>query len=427
MLGLRKLSFLGTCLFLSTTICSTDPNAAFLRHIIKNAPLVFAGKESAIKLVHEAQKYGNADLLRALAGHANEETICEQLIRSIYNKNVVIKEVVVPETLIDEQGLLTEEGAEFLLVSASRDKKISESELPDFSSLSFDKSTIQKVGRVLQVFVITSENPDDDSFVFKSLQNRPWVGAESHRLIKASNFEPFQPIIYPNKVANMPQLIFPFSYLSYRHQDERHEMGLMHKAPGQSLTSVMKRLTDKPDNANVRRLVSQSYFDVGVAMASFYEAFKAPNSNYSEGLKSIIIDDLHVGNVFYDFVTRQVIIIDNERLANSIGRITDISRDLGYLLIQSVDMVKWVKTTPNFPFKDWFELSITNFVKGFLSIYPKEKKQDIYEILEHGLMTYKDSLTDTIWWEDPKTHQYLAPIFDSLRVWVNAETNICAK
>lgn len=170
----------------------------------------------------------------------------------------------------------------------------------------------------------------------------------------------------------------------------------MPKAPGIPFEKFMKALKVTPNNQALQNRIKQAYRSLGASMARFYKKYKKANTGIPGQTR--LHGDLHQGNIFYVPINKQVVLIDNERLANTLikGR-SVIDKDLAILFIKSLFVVKWTTNgnfLKNFPFTKWFNLILPSFIEGFLSIYPKSMWKDIFKQLRHGISTYEEKKDD---------------------------------
>lgn len=278
--------------------------------------------------------------------------------------------------LIDHNGHLTEESVKHFLVSALEQKQLpafSDTECLNVKNIMNDKGAFTD-----QLFVIESScdgcfslECETQQFILKGVVQ----ANEINKLNTASTYAPLLPVIYPNRQANLPQLNFPFYFLSYEYGGKRHRLSLMYKAPGQSILTYLRQFLRDPGNRHIHDTIVQCYIDVGRAMANFYKKYTAHARSKSLP-HGIIHGDFHVGNIFYDQKTRQVTLIDNASMAHSIREPGDCRNDIAVLLVGLLHLL------PEHVRGKWRDITIPNFCTGFLSTYPPAEQSGISKELQ---------------------------------------------
>ncbi len=256
-----------------------------------------------------------------------------------------------------------------------------------------------------QLFLVTSPRM---SFIVKGMKKRK---EEIAGLVRATNIQGLSRYFYPNRNYQYPQFLFPVSYVSYTDKrNQRHYLSIMPQAPGISLASLVKQFADQPGDRRTIKLIAQSYFDTGAALARFYQDTQG----------SITQGDLHAGNIFYKPENRQVTFIDNE-CTKSMRNNAAACNDLAFLLLKSLFAVKWI--TPDVLKKlrltEWYSLYMPNFIAGYLSVFPLQQRREIYQWLENCIMSYRDPENNMNWYTDKGIlgfdhKKYMGPIFESL-------------
>lgn len=230
-----------------------------------------------------------------------------------------------------------------------------------------------------QLFLVINEK--GKKYILKEIKPSMKPGEEIKRLDRAFFSLRLEPYIFPQDKDKL-SLSLPRAYLSYIDSSkQKHTLVLMPKAKGDSLQSVMEKFKENP-NATID-LACQAYYDLGRALAKFYQTYGPLD-------KTIVHGDLHAGNIFYDPKTGLTTLIDNERIAYSLEGRKDISKDLGHLAILSPCIVEYGK--PEFlkkiDLKRWYNIILPSFIIGFIRAYPKEKRAEIFKKVKDSILKW---------------------------------------
>lgn len=247
-----------------------------------------------------------------------------------------VKSVSIKGLELDKQGNFTPDSLRHFLAQAYKENKLPQLDFQNADCLKV-KAMVEEQAEApwgtAQLFAIHSSCGSKGSFILKEMKDPT---GEIEGLVRAANYPLLKPLIYPNKVAHYPQLIFPMAYLSYDYKGKKRQLSLMPLAPGKPLMSFMKAFALNPTHGNSIRALCYSFFDTGAAMARFYKKYMTPDSKPGLLPKSIPHGDLHAGNVFYAGQNREVVLIDNERIGKSIEKRVDICEDIAFLLMKSL-------------------------------------------------------------------------------------------
>jgi len=263
-----------------------------------------------------------------------------------------------------------------------------------------------------QLFLVQSP---EKSFIVKGMKEWQKKIAD---LVHGTQVPGIKPYLYPHLQNNKyPQFLFPINYLSYDDPNgHKQYVSLMPKASGYSLASLMKAFAQHPGDKRVIKQVVQAYFDTGAVMACFY---RATNGTITHG-------DFHHGNIFYKPETRQVTLIDNERVATSSVQANNISQDSAFLLMKSLYVAQWTQPdlvkslVGNSRIHEWYALYLPSFIAGYISVLPQHERHACYDWLVHALTHYVSSETGKCWYTDESTlgfshKKYMEPLFNQLK------------
>lgn len=327
--------------------------------------------------------------------------------------NHVTLNVEVP--ILDHHGHLTEESAKILLVQAYQDGKISNLAFQDIHCLTVtDIKQAHQGNFTEQLFLVESTcgNPGDGSFILKGIGEADEIEA----LVKGSHHKDFAPLIYPNIQEGYPQMVFPVAYFSYKDQRGKiRALSLMNVASGQKVLALMETFAhtaSAQERESMHRTVSEAYFQLGAQMARFYRRYARSGANLIP--MGIRHGDLHLGNVFYDANTKQITLIDNNRIAKTIGRPESVWRDFVPLLANRNPQVAMEPEVRD----EWFALSAPSFMVGFLSAYPASDRVKIFEEIEKSISIYEHNEDKKIRYQKGVVYQALQAIGKSVRTYL---------
>lgn len=328
--------------------------------------------------------------------------------------NHITLEIEVP--ILDQHGCLTEESARILLAQAYQDGKITNPAFQDIQYLTVtDIKQAHQGNFTEQLFLIESMcgHPGDGSFILKGIGEADEIAA----LVKGSHHKDFEPIIYPNAQEGYPQMVFPLAYFSYKDQRGKiRSLSLMNVASGQKVLALMERFAhalNAQERESMHRTISEAYFQLGSQMARFYRRYARSGANLIP--MGIRHGDLHLGNVFYDVNTKQITLIDNNRIAKTIGRPESVWRDFVPLLANRKLQVAMEVAVSD----EWFALSAPSFMVGFLSAYPASDRVKIFEEIEKSISIYERNEDKKIRYQKGVVHQALLAIGKSVRTYLH--------
>ncbi len=413
--------------------------------IVKNASAVFGGTKSARTVVRECLQSRKCDQSSGLMRNVNlaSEQSCEAFVHHIFNNTVVVKQVRLSKELLNDDGKLKPDVTKRLLVQAYNEGKLDNRAFSADYCLQVRDMLANKGGawNTLQLFMIESQcagQRKNEIFFLKEMKTPTGLDGEVYKLVKSTRFPELEPITYPNIREKYPSLIFPIAYLSYKDQKGKsHELSLMQGAHGKVVSDLIKDFANNPTDGKLIKRISFAYFDIGVAMAHFYKRYAAQQHKAGHLPQGIIHGDLHAGNIFYDHDKRQIFIIDNESIARSLDEPKEICKDIAFLLMKSIFVAKWVGWLPNLKgeelnewYQEWFGLSVTNFIVGFLSTYPKNEVKGILRGLEHCIKTYATDDLGTFYTNNTtlgvSPDSYITPILERLNAWFDKGRFIAA-
>jgi len=289
-------------------------------------------------------------------------------------------EVSIDEELLDENGHF-KDGQSLInfLIQAIEDGK-----LPEYFKSIIDAIELvqeHKIARfwTVQLFEVWDENKN--SHIFKEISQEVQPKDQIERLQYSAKEPRLQKFVYPNK-KNRLQFIFPSSYLRFMARGKEHIAVILPKAKGKSLQDIM-RIFETNTSPEVIKYLCKAYFDLGFAMAKFYNKQGTLNNTITHG-------DLHSGNIFYDPEFRLITLIDNDRVNVYIQKSRDISRDLATLFAISPYIINltFEGFIERIDLEHWYAIAVTSFMFGFLSTYEESERRNIFIKLKDLLLKW---------------------------------------
>lgn len=382
--------------------------------LLKKAKEVVAGKQDAQKLIMDCIATGmcNPTTLTSLGLQKDNY---KDFINSVYERVKVIKKIDVKKILLDDSGFLRENSVADFLEQAYNEGKLPIPAFKDKTCLKIKELSEEKKQAkwaTNQLFLISSKCPGstESNFILKGIVGDPID--EIYRLTVAAKAKALAPLVYPSKSKEYPQFIFPLAYLSYDYKNENRSLALLPVAPGIQLSSFLQEFKKNPTDRSLIKNITQAYFDLGASLAHFYNAFK------NEGLV-LVHRDLHGGNIFWDPTDHRITLIDNERLSNATNAFEDICTEVSYVLMRTLFLMHDAdpQFLTGFKTKEWYELHVPNFIAGFVSAYPKDKRATVYDSLVSCLKNFnaKESEYTNKGVLNGNSHQdFMEPIFNKL-------------
>lgn len=344
--------------------------------IIINACVIPAAMSSAVEsndpCWQEIEDLGN-DAVIGCRGKGNNYNAQRALIRM----NI---------SALDAWGNLTQDSIKVLLAQAYESGALYDSFFQDTQSLNIRNIKAQEQGRYTeQLFFIEASDSDhaQSRFILKGLPG----DSEIESLMLSAKHELLAPLTYPSQQEGYPQFIFPIAYFSYKDQyGKTHHLSLMPVASGYKVVSLRNTFIGKStdaERAQMRRLVSETYFQIGAQMARFYRRF-AMSKQYLVPMGTRH-GDFHPGNIFYDPVTKKVTLIDNDQVSKTLGRAECVWRDF----LPLITKLKRNEPMDDHMYSIWFAASAPSFIIGFLSAYPASDQVKVLKELMPCRANYK--------------------------------------
>lgn len=198
---------------------------------------------------------------------------------------------------------------------------------------------------------------------------------------------------YINKPESNLNFVYPLAFIIFQDKSSTyHYFSLMPKAEGVQLIELIKDFKTNKDQPT-QALICNSFYNLGKQMAKFYKKTKQGDKD-GEPLKhySLRHGDLHAGNIF---VARggKVSLIDNETVSDSFVRPTDICKDIAFLFLKSFFVIKWTfsEVLADYPYAEFFEISLPAFIGGYLSQYPRSEAIRQFRVIKNCLRTYSSA------------------------------------
>lgn len=234
---------------------------------------------------------------------------------------------------------------------------------------------------------------------------------ESSQLFTLSNYPGLKELIDNKPDSGLPTVTLPVAYLSYAGPAKQHYLLVMYRALGSSFCNVITDFKTKDIKPDIPRI----YRRLGLEIANFQKRF-TKDKDVLIG-KTLRHGDLKCLNIFYDQETNHFSLIDNESMRMSIDNPVlpqeDNFRLLFGNLIASEDYYMKNILLQGIDLAKWYDLTIKNFVDGYLETFPEEKRGQAF--IELANMLNPASTPDFATTEFMNIKHLINPIFDQLR------------
>lgn len=406
--------------------------------LIKKAADLDKGKKPS-EILNECLKSASCDskivyeLLQkeGITSAKDKEELIRNLIISLYDKSIIIKQIEPINIEFTADGSFTEQSALNFLVRASQEKKLKAGDDFGNSSCLTAKNIMTEKGfQTLQLFLISSEcSGKKVDYIFKE------IATGTGEIINLQNsflIPSLVPYLYPEHNEGFPSFILPAAYITYRYQNKDHYMALMLKAPGDLMSSLVRKY--KADPTNTLKYISKAYFEVGFAMSNFHKKFMDQFKNLADSKRLLnptyVHGDAHQSNIFYDENRAMVTFIDNERIASSSPK--SPFWDIQYFIFMSMSLFlpPDIKNDGQF-LRQWILTSIGSYLIGYISAYPSSvRRQLLTELKETFSNSANYTKNHNIFAEYKNNEKAFDDLFKFMSIFLlqnNGKDNIVAK
>lgn len=382
--------------------------------LIQNAPELDTGKppSEVLQICLNKKECDNSVIEEMLnqekIAYRSKEKNLRELISHLYNKSIIIKEVLPHNIKFNHDGSFTEDSAKEFLAQAYEEKKL---RIPNFRSASCLNVTdilSEKGYMTSQLFSVTSNClSKETNYILKEMT----AGTSEVIYLQRSSLIPgLTTYLYPATIQGFPSFVLPLAYISYNYAGREHYLSLMLKAPGILLSSLV---TKYKNQAVSKSDIEEAYYQTGFTLSNFHKKFMSDfkqqakpgqllNTTYIQG-------DAHQSNIFYDKVTNRVTFIDNEKFTvRSPGNpFLDIEAFIFITLNHLIP--NHIKNDQKF-LNDWIFLTAKNFLEGYISAYNMDDKSKVLEELVHR---FNDS-TSYLFPASYRSYQNYRTIFEKI-------------
>lgn len=362
------------------------------------------------------QKYCTDALIDNLKKAKQVKTVTE-LVDKIYEEDVVIKLANYDITkLLTTQGKFTEASLKTFLTQAFQKNKLSGKDFSNPACLLVKDIASSGGGNTLQLFLVSSTCSGKKSFYIIKQMAKGIVETKNTEIIR--NAPGMKELIAPNSLDGYPLLALPLFYLSYNHNGTENYLAIMPAASGVSFEKLLEQYNNDPSEEN-KMILEEAYESIGKQLALFYEKFMVPHAQGHLGL-TVIHGDLRAANLFYDAQTKQAIFIDTETMAISIKKPRTMFVDFMRFVHFSIGRTAFTIGKMSNDKKNLFDLALKSFVRGYLSAYPQNLRQQIFYELDKIFNTTTPSILSQINKDIKSTtminfnKNYVKPIFQEL-------------
>lgn len=340
----------------------------------------------------------------------------DQFVNRLFNNIIVIDRVTFDQSKL-VNGKFTERSLLEFLVQAYNEEKLP---FIEFSNINCLKAiNLYKGGgatgfQTSQLFLVTSTcNPQGpaEQFIVKGIAKGL---EEAKRLERLKNYPGIAPLISPRSVPGFPSLSIPIAYFVYPFQNTQHYISKMPLAPGKQFIDYIEEYKKNPSAQNKERL-ARAFQILGKELANFQKRFMQPVAGKILG-KTIVHSDLHWLNMFYDENAGHFTFIDNETMEKSLDNRRDAYIDIVQIFFfAQLDglFAQWLQGIDQ---NQFYNMAVTNFVEGYISVYPENQKLALIKELKNILNNYNSA--GHVGWSDQKLSPIrqggINPAFDAL-------------
>ena len=315
----------------------------------------------------------------------------DQFVNRLFNNIIVIDRVTFDQNKL-VNGLFTERSLLEFLVQAYNEEKLP---FIEFSNINCLKAVNLYKGDNLsgfqtsQLFLVTSTcNPQGpaEQFIVKGIAKGI---DEAKRLERLKNYPGIAPLISPREIQGFPSLSIPIAYFVYPYQNTQHYISKMPLAPGKQFVDYIEEYKKNPSAQNKKRL-ARAFQILGKELANFQKRFMQPEPNKILG-KTIVHADLHWLNIFYDENAGHFTFIDNETMESSLNNRRNASIDIIQIFFfAQLDglFAQWLQGIDQ---NQFYNMAVTNFVEGYISVYPENQRLALIKELKNILNNYNSA------------------------------------
>ena len=337
--------------------------------------------------------------------HGLQKASLEDFVQGVYDKSAVVKKMSFDTSLLDSEGKFTENLLENVLAQAYKEGKLQHTGFKGAECLKAKTLGTGSGYNTAQLFLVTSKCQPGQEALFIVKESKKGL-TESANLKKVEEYPGMKELIAPNIPKDLPTISLPFFYFSY-HPDHKnvHYIATMPAASGMALCELIKEFRDKQTTENAER-VKRAYRILGKELANFHKRFRH--------------GDFHCENIFYNEELGHFIFIDNETIEPSFGKLRNVITDFMRLIFPpftiSHTLQKFEELIVGVKPGTWLNISLTSFLKSYISTYDKADQKRVLNELRQIFM---GKITASPMRFNEKNmqelqKQYIGPIFDAI-------------
>ena len=237
---------------------------------------------------------------------------------------------------------------------------------------------------------------------------------EATKLKEIAEVPQFKDIIAPKVKAGLPSLSLPLAYFAYPDKQTVHYLSAMPSAKGKVMSEWATKYQKDPSPQN-KELLNRAFSILGKETANFHKLFMQAGQGKILG-KTVAHGDFHLHNLFFDEIAGHFTFIDNETIAlylkNKIDPAIDICKPFYMPFNNTYD--GFLAEIEGIDLKTWYEITLKNFITGYVSIYPKTQQKKLLEELKTMFNTFDVPSWVAFHDLDKVRTEDINPVFDEL-------------
>jgi hypothetical protein len=382
----------------------------------------FGSKKSADEVIdhciNESKQCTKKSIESLRQKNGLQKASSQDFLDNIYDKSAVVKKMSFDTSLLDSNGMLTEQLLENVLAQAYKEGKLRHTGFKGAGCLTAKSLGAGSGYQTAQLFLVTSTCQPGQQLLFIVKESKKGL-TESTNLKKIEEYPGMKELIAPQIPKDLPTISLPFFYFSYHpHHKNVHYIATMPAASGMVLCDLITEFRDNQTTANAER-VKRAYGILGKELANFHKRFMKPVAGKKLGV-TVAHGDFHCQNIFYDEKLGHFTFIDNETMVDSFGKlkspVTDFMRLIFPPFTISNTQYKFEQLISGVKPGTWFNITLTPFLKGYLSAYNQADQKQVLNDLRQILMGKIEANPMRFNQKDMHDLQntYIGPIFDAI-------------
>lgn len=316
-------------------------------------------------------------------------------------------------SLLQSNGQFTDTSLPQFLAQAYREKKLPN---PNFSKADClkAKDIATKGGyNTMQLFLITSTCNAGPASMYIVKEAKDGIG-EATKLKEIENVAQFKEMIAPKIKQGLPSISLPLAYFAYPDKQTIHYISAMPCAKGKVMSELAHQY-QKNKTAQNKEILNRAFLILGKETANFHKLFNKSEKNKILGT-TVAHGDFHLHNLFFDEIGGHFTFIDNETIAlylkKRINPAIDICKPFYMPFNNTYDGFR--SEIEGIDLKMWYDITLKNFVTGYISIYPQNQQKQLLEELKKMFNEFDVPSWVGFYDLEEVRKKYINPIFDEL-------------